>query len=302
MRAKRALCVLLVIFAACAALAQDDAPFFAEDAGNRYWIRTDAVYGVENGHENKLDVIYPHNATAAVPTVIYIHGGGWIFGDKGGAVLEVLPYLKMGWAAVNVEYRMASTSKAPAAVEDCRCALRWVLRNAKDYHIDTTRLVVTGHSAGGHLSLTTGMLKGSDGFDNNCAPDNNEPEPRVAAIVNWYGISDVSDLLAGANRRNYAVMWFGSLRDKEEIARSVSPLTYVRKDNPPIITIHGDADDVVPYSQAVRLREALDKAGVPNELIPVKGGGHGQFTDEDNRKAYTAVWQFLAKYHLGPVQ
>ena len=146
------------------------------------------------------------------------------------------------------------------------------------------------------------MLKGSDGFDNNCAPDKNEPEPRVAAIVNWFGISDVADLIAGISRKNYAVMWFGSLRDKEEIARSVSPLTYVRKDNPPIITIHGDADDVVPYSQAVRLHEALDKAGVPNELFTVKGGGHGQFTDEDNRKAYAAVWQFLAKYHLGPVQ
>ena len=67
-------------------------------------------------------------------------------------------------------------------------------------------------------------------------------------------------------------------------------------------TIHGDADDVVPYSHAVRLQEALDKAGVPNQLFTVKGGGHGQFSDENNRKAYTAVWQFLAKYNLGPVK
>lgn len=277
-------------------------PFFAEDAGNRYWIKPDVVYGVENGHENKLDVIYPHNATAPLPTVIYIHGGGWVFGDKGAAVLETLPYLKMGWAAVNVEYRMASASKAPGAVEDCRCALRWVVRNAKDYHIDPTRLVVTGHSAGGHLSLTTGMLKDSDGLDNNCPSDKGEAEPRVAAIVNWYGITDVVDLLAGENRRTYAVAWLGSLPDKEAIARRVSPLTYVRQDNPPIITIHGDADDVVPYTQAVRLRDALDKAGVPNELFTVKGGGHGQFTDEDNRKAYAEIWQFLAKYQLGLVK
>ncbi len=105
-------CFLLAVFLAPFVRAQES-PFFAEDAGNRYWIRPDVVYGVENGHENKLDVIYPHNATAAVPTVIYIHGGGWVFGDKGAAVLEVLPYLKMGWAAVNVEYRMASASKAP---------------------------------------------------------------------------------------------------------------------------------------------------------------------------------------------
>jgi acetyl esterase/lipase len=275
---------------------------FALDAGNRYWIRPDVVYGVENGHENKLDVVYPHNATSPVPAVIYIHGGGWFFGDKSGAVLETLPYLQMGWAAVNVEYRMAGTSKAPGAVEDCRCALRWIARNAKDYHIDLTRLVVTGHSAGGHLSLTTGMLKESDGLDTNCPGDKGEAEPKIAAIVNWYGITDVADLLAGPNWKSYAIAWLGSSANKEEVARRVSPLSYVRADNPPIITIHGDADDVVPYSHALRLQQALDKAGVPNELFTIKGGGHGQFSDEENGKAYTAIFQFLAKQNLGPVK
>src|SRR5713226_7824842 len=254
----RLIVFLFVVLLGVPSATAQESPLFAEDAGNKYWIRPDVVYGVENGHENKLDVIYPHNATAPVPAVIYIHGGGWIFGDKAGAVLEVLPYLRMGWAAVNVEYRMASASKAPGAVEDCRCALRWVVRNAKDYHIDPTRLVATGHSAGGHLSLTTGMLTESDGLDNNCPGDKGEMQPRVAAIVNWYGITDVADLLAGGNRKTYAVEWLGSLSNKEEIARRVSPLTYVRKDNPPVITIHGDADDVVPYSHAVRLHEALD--------------------------------------------
>jgi acetyl esterase/lipase len=293
--------VLLLAVAAFSAAGQE-ATSFAEDAGNRYWIQTDVVYGTENGHENKLDVIYPHDATAPVPVVIYIHGGGWIFGDKAGAVLEVLPYLKMGWAAVNVEYRMANVSKAPGAVEDCRCALRWVVRNAKQYHLDPARIVVTGHSAGGHLALMTGMLTQGDGLDNNCPWDDKANQPRVAAIVNWFGISDVGDLLQGAHEKNYAVAWLGSLPDRQEIARRVSPLTYVRKDNPPIITIHGDADDVVPYSQAVRLHQALDKAGVPNQLFTIKGGGHGQFKDEDNRKAYSAVWLFLAKYNLGPVK
>lgn len=302
MKARSLVLLLLLIGGAVLSVAAQEPSSFTEDAGNRYWIKPDVVYGVENGHENKLDVIYPHNATAAVPAVIYIHGGGWIFGDKAGAVLEVLPYLKMGWVAVNVEYRMASVSKAPGAVEDCRCALRWVVRNAKEYHIDPTRIVVTGHSAGGHLALTTGMLTQSDGLDNNCPWDDNEHQPRVAAVVNWFGITDVGDLLEGAHEKNYAVAWLGSLPDRQEIARRVSPLTYVRKDNPPIITIHGDADDVVPYSQAVRLHQALDKAGVPNELFTVKGGGHGQFTDEANRKAYSAIWLFLAKYGLGPVK
>lgn len=311
MKSKVIVAFLFSILALAFAAAQQPVPAsdtFADDVGNRYWFQPDVVYSVENGHENKLDVIYPHNATEPVPAVIYVHGGGWIFGDKGGAVFHVLPYLKMGWAAVNVEYRMASTSKAPGAVEDCRCALRWIWRNAGQYHIDPTRLVVTGHSAGGHLSLMTGMLKESDGLDNDCPDDQTElhaassAQPHVAAIVNWYGITDVADLIEGPNRKNYAVMWLGTQLDRQQIARRASPLSYVRSDNPPIITIHGDADDVVPYSQAVRLQQALSKAGVNNELFTVKGGGHGQFTDAQNRSAYDAVRSFLARHGLRDVK
>jgi acetyl esterase/lipase len=113
-------------------------------------------------------------------------------------MLAFLPYLETGWSVVNVEYRLARVSLAPAAVEDCRCALRWVIRNAKQYNFDTNKIVVTGHSAGGHLALTTGILPASAGLDRQC-PGNEEL--KVAAIVNWFGITDVVDLLDGATSR-----------------------------------------------------------------------------------------------------
>src|SRR6185369_2031796 len=256
----------------------------------RYWVTPDIVYAVGNNTQLKLDVWYPNAVTTPTPTLVYIHGGGWIWGTKESSVLNFLPFMERGWRIVNVEYRMASNSLAPAAVEDTRCALRWVFRNAKQWNFDTSKIVLSGHSAGGHLSLITGMLPDGTGLDNNCYGDE---KLNVAAIINWYGITDVNDIISGKNLKNYAVMWMGSQPNASEIAKRVSPLTYVRKDLPPILTIHGDKDDVVPYSHATRLKDALDKVKVPNQLLTIQGGGHGGFTQEQFVKSYDTIWSFL---------
>jgi acetyl esterase/lipase len=157
------------------------------------------------------------------------------------------------------------------------------------------RLVLTGDSAGGHLALTTGMIPESAGLDRECP---GVPLPRIAAIVDWYGITDVNDLLEGPNLKNYAVQWLGARPDRAEIARRVSPLEYVRSGLPPVIMIHGDADPTVPYQHSVRLKAALDKVGVPNELFTVPGGHHGGFSPDQNVQVYGAIRQFLKKQGL----
>jgi acetyl esterase/lipase len=273
------------------------AALWSSTIAEKYLVYPDVVYGTASNVPLKLDVWQRKDTKAQVPTLIYYHGGGWIFGDRTGATLYFLPYLEMGWNVINVEYRMASTSLAPAAVEDCRCALRWTIQNAKNYNIDINKIVLTGHSAGGHLSLISGMLPSGTGLDNECF---GEEELKVAAIVNWFGISDVADLLDGPNWKNYALMWMGSQPNSKEIARRVSPLTYVRKGLPPIFSVHGDSDPVVPYSQAVRLHAALDKAGVPNQLVTIHGGGHGQFTDAQLEDAYAKLREFLKARGLLP--
>ena len=216
-----------------------------------------------------------------------IHGGGWTGGDKNVAFLQLLPYLEMGWSAVNVDYRLAS---APAAVEDCRCALRWVIRNAAKYHFDVDKLVVTGESAGSHLALTTGMLPSSAGLDGEC---HGAEESKVAAIVSWYAVTDVVDVLEGAHQQTYAVRWLGSQPDSTGVARRVSPLEYVRAGLPAILTIHGDADQVEPYTHAVRLHEALEAAKLPNQLFTIPGRGHGNFTREERIRIYATIREFL---------
>jgi len=265
------------------------------EIGDRYWMQPDVVYGSANNTLLKLDIWYPRDNPNPTTTVVYIHGGGWIFGSKEGAVYQLLPYLERGWRVVNVEYRMAGNSLAPGSVEDTRCALRWIYRNAAQWKFDTSKIILTGHSAGGHLSLITGMLPDGTELDNRCyASEKYGDVPmKVAAIINWYGISDVNDLIKGPNVRNYAAMWVGSLSNAEEVAKSVSPLTHVRPGLPPIISIHGDKDSVVPYSHSVRLHEALKKANDVEQLVTIEGGDHGMFTKEQYTKGYDAIWKFL---------
>jgi acetyl esterase/lipase len=253
------------------------------------------VYVRANGWEGKLD-IYAQRAPAPTPTVIFIHGGGWVQGTKEASMLTVLPYIAMGYSVVNVEYRLANVSLAPAAIEDCRCALRWVVAHAKEYNLDADRIVVAGASAGGHLALTTGMVPTSAGFDRFCQLP---AEPHVAAIVDFYGITDIADLLDGPNKKPfpenwpYTVQWLGNQPNRADVARASSPLTYVRPGLPPTISIHGDADPTVPYNHSVRLQDALQKAGVAHALVTIPGGGHGNFVPDQWQRAYAEIEKFL---------
>jgi acetyl esterase/lipase len=253
--------------------------------------------------ESKLDLYIRKDAAVQYPTVIYIHGGGWTRDTKEARGFTIQPYLAMGLNVVNVEYRLAEVALAPAAVEDTRCALKWVLSHAKEYGIDSQKIVLAGDSAGGHLALITGFLPASAGMERQCARNDYlgresvPTEMKVAAIINWYGISDVNELLDGPAMYAGAVAWLGSQPDRDGIAKRVSPLTYIRAGVPPVLTIHGDKDRTVPYTQSVRLHQALTKAGVPNELLTMPGGGHsaGCCNLEQRVNAYRRIQAFLRK-------
>jgi len=270
---------------------------WAAHAANKYQIAANVTYLTANNFESKLDIYFRRGATTPQPTVVYFHGGFWAAGSKEGSLMSLLPWMEMGWNVVNVEYRLARIAPAPAAVEDGLCALRYLAAQARTYNIDVSRLVVTGESAGGHLTLTSAMIPESAGLDRQCA--GTTPVPKVAAAINWFGITDVADVIDGPNKANLAVTWLGSLPNKDEIARRVSPLTYVRPGLPPILTIHGDKDQLVPYNHATRLHEALTKAGVTNQLVTIRNGQHGNFTPEERTQIFASIREFLKKQGLG---
>ncbi len=284
-----------------------------------YQVVHNVTYAIANNYECKLDLWLPLEAGGPVPTLIYIHGGGWVSGKREQYALMFLPFIEMGFAVANVQYRMAHVSPAPGAVQDCRAALRWVIYNAGRYGFDTDKLVLFGHSAGAHLALMTGMLQSSAGFDwiipGGSDTEREEAmwrfyadrregieEMEVAAVIEWSGITDVNDLLSGPNRRGYAQAWMGTVPYIEELARTVSPLTHVRPGLPPMLLIHGDADPIVPYSHAVRLHEALDSARVRNGLVTISGGGHVRFERDQISKVYALIRELLTKNGLIPAK
>ncbi|MEB3180476.1 MAG: alpha/beta hydrolase [Nostocaceae cyanobacterium] len=263
---------------------------------SRYKIHRNLVYKTGNNYQLKLDV-YENKKKGIHPTVMVIHGGGWIEGSKDKQKPFFSSYINWGFSVVNIEYRLAKTALAPAAVEDCLCALRWVIRNAKKYNLDINKIVVTGFSSGGHLALTTGTMPPISGFEQQCPGTGNEPV-KISAIVNWAGITDVSDVLYGNNQRYFALEWFGNKTSSREItlAQSISPINYVRYDVPPILTIHGDKDKWVPYSQATRFHEALNKVRAPNYLFTVNGAAHSKFTAAQRRQINATIKAFLTHY------
>lgn len=254
-----------------------------------YKVIPNIVYRSVGKYDAKLDV-YQHSGKGVRPTLLYIHGGAWAdIRSKDQYALWFAPFLALGWNAVNVEYRPSGVATAPAAVEDCLCAEHWLFEHAAQYGFDKSQVVVMGHSAGGHLAMMVGMTPANSAL-RKCG--GSAPE-KIAAIVNWFGITDVADLIQGVNSRVWARTWIGESLDKTTLAASVSPLAYVRADMPPIISVHGDSDPTVPYSQAVRMDAALQKAGVSHELVTIPGGKHGFYGPVATQQAYAHVFAFL---------
>ena len=253
--------------------------------GHRFRVQTDVAYGDDPA---QLADIYTQVAPEkdARPTLIWIHGGGWITGDKATNFKWTLHYLERGWHVVNINYRQGPDT-APLAVDDAMCAYQWVVETAQDGPMRSNRFVISGASAGGHLALVVGLLNSSG--DHPC-----RASTPPSAVVNWFGITDieaVEEFLARTRpNRNYALTWIRDRRRISDISARYSPLSLITDSAPPIITIHGTADAVVPHEQAVALHSALRTR---NRLISIDGGGHGGFTDAQYQRAMSGIFEFL---------
>jgi acetyl esterase/lipase len=258
-------------------------------------IMPDITYKVVDGHELKLDVIAPRIYLGEDPwykyegkkrpVLLFMHGGGWIAGDKATATIDLMPYAARKWAIVNINYRLSDVAKAPAAVIDVRDALEWIYENADEYYFDTDNIVVAGESAGAHLALMTGLIQKGDSV---CvAKYVVEKDYKVHAIINWNGLADLMHPWFKDHP------WFDPNDNFETASKSLSPITYLNENSPPTISVQGTKDPFVPIEASEKLHELCDKIGIKNKLIKIDGKGHGNFTAEERTYIYDEIWKFF---------
>jgi acetyl esterase/lipase len=256
----------------------------------------DVVYSRAGGEDLKLDVCAPKNLRGPFPAVVLIHGGGWDHGCKGDFQATAVALAERGYVALTIDYRLAPRHKFPAQLDDCRTAVRWLRAHAERYQVDPDRVGAFGISAGGHLALLLGLTETKN--VNEKSGEYAEQSCKVQAVVNVMGPTDLARPGWPAYTEELLVSLVGGERDKIPAAyASASPLTYVRPGLPPVLTIHGTADRLVPYEQAKLLHAALLEAGVTSRLETMEGKGHGEgWTADDLHRTGETILDFLNTY------
>lgn len=262
-------------------------------------------YARVGGKSLLLDLYLPPSGTGSFPLIVWVHGGGWVGGDRslGLNSLQVQQTAR-GYAVASISYRLSYEATFPAQIEDCKAAIRWLRANAAQYQIDPNRIGVWGSSAGGHLVALLGTSGNVTDLEGTVG-GNLQYSSRVQAVIDWYGPTHLrtmaSQSLPCSIIDHDAVVSPESLlvgcaiQSCPEKAERASPTTYVTADDPPFLIMHGTNDCLVPPLQSQELTNLLKAAGVTTTLTYLQGAGHGgpEFTSADSQRQ---VQEFLDQY------
>jgi acetyl esterase/lipase len=249
----------------------------------------DLSYAGTDHPRQRLDLFVPKKpASEKLPLVVFIHGGGWLNGDKAGGAGRVLPYVRTGeFVGASLGYRLSGDATWPAQIHDCKAAIRWLRGNASTYGIDPERIAVMGSSAGGHLVAMLGTSGEVESLEGSLG-DFPGLSSRVTCVVDFFGPTNLltmgdfpSSIDHNAATSPESKLLGGAVLEHKDAAREASPQTYVTGDDAPTLILHGTADRVVPYDQSVQFDKALQGAGVESLFISIEGGGHGGFEGEE---------------------
>ncbi|WP_127533328.1 alpha/beta hydrolase [Paenibacillus kobensis] len=240
--------------------------------------RPDVVYAQYGDLERRLQIIVPQRAGYKFPLVVFVQGSAWRQQDLYAAIPNLCHIAAKGYVVASVEIRDTDIARFPAAVEDVKCAIRFMRKNAEEYGVDPNRVAVWGDSSGGHLALMTGLTIGE--YDNGLY---SEETDEVSAVIDYYGVSDLltlgkyNDILDhDAADSPEGLLVGGRVPDHVELAKKASPIHQnLDKRLPPFLIIHGDSDGIVHVNQSIEMYKALREHGQRAFFYKVTGADHG---------------------------
>jgi acetyl esterase/lipase len=255
----------------------------------------DIPYGPAAGSANLLDLYLPDNVAQLdhpLPLIIWIHGGGWIEGNKDNCpVASAVPF---GFIGASLNYRLSGEARYPAQIQDCKGAIRFLRAHSTEYHLDPNHIGVWGASAGGHLVALLGTSGGSTELEGTVG-GNLDQSSKVQAVCDWFGPTDLTQFADQAKAADIAqftpgprlikALFGGTLDEKKDLVQLANPIAFLKGKNPadlpPFLIMHGDQDNMVPIAQSQLLDDALTqmKASVDFQIIP--GAGHGKGFNKD---------------------
>lgn len=243
----------------------------------------DLAYVPGGGERQSGDLYLPVDSKPPYPVAVVIHGGGWTGRDRSDMAAVANQLAENGFAAFNINYRLAPDSTYPAQLEDVQSALYYLTRNASSWQLDITRFITVGYSAGAHLALLAAEIK--------------DPiAPSIKAVIAGgspvdfllYPESPFITKLIGGTPETFADTW-----------KMASPINHVTEAHPPVFLYHGRWDQLVELKNAKMMQSALKKQGVPVELDVRPFGGHlltGYFQSSSIKKGIHFVKEQFGEY------
>jgi acetyl esterase len=239
----------------------------------------EATYSTYEGAALRLAVFRPRESGSPAPILVYIHGGGWVAGNLTAQSTDLRWFAEQGWLVVSVDYTLSSADSHLWDVTQAQigCAMGWVVANAPRYGGDSTRLSVSGHSAGGNLAINTAYLSASGRLPSSCGG----AMARVAAVSAVYPVVDPvgfydnrDPALGGTSRGMVGAYTGGPPRQFPDRYARIASETHITAGAPPTLVILGEADHLVPVDGTYRFVERARAAGVDVELVGVPHADH----------------------------
>lgn len=293
------LCVFLLLFIQVfLANAQQDNPMLKHFPQGTV-LHGNIPYNGDTLKKHLLDIYKPANAPKNLPLVIWVHGGGWLSNDKyadmGYMKSTVAEIVSSGFALASIDYRFSTQATFPAQIQDCNKAVTFLYENAEKYGLDKNRFALMGFSAGGHLASLLGLSNNNKVAD--FYMNKQIAKFKIKAVVDFYGPAELILFPGADDSKSPEGLLIGAAPlSRPDLAKNASPVTFVDKNDPPFLIIHGEKDNLVSPRQSQLLSAWLTISGIPNELLIVKDAPHfGKMYDVDEIR--TKVISFL-KQHL----